>query len=43
MEYGLLTIGRHARAHLAGPAQAPQGELMTRLIIPVQEGTAWAR
>ncbi|MGY2011400.1 hypothetical protein ACW9HC_30880 [Nocardia gipuzkoensis] len=42
MEYGLITIGRLARDHLVGPAEA-QGELMTRLIIPVQEGAAWPR
>ncbi|WP_267465509.1 hypothetical protein [Nocardia abscessus] len=42
MEDGHLTIGRLARAHLAGPAEAPQ-ELMTRLIIPVPESTACVR
>ncbi|WP_280238626.1 hypothetical protein [Nocardia abscessus] len=43
MEDGHLTIGRLARAHLVGPAEAPQAELMTRLIIPVPVSTACAR
>ncbi|MFF8596692.1 GyrI-like domain-containing protein [Streptomyces sp. NPDC015220] len=39
-ERGLLPRAPVREAYLVGPAEAPQEELMTRLIVPVQESTA---
>ncbi|MGW4894081.1 MerR family transcriptional regulator [Kitasatospora sp. NPDC004240] len=39
-ERGLRPRGPVREAYLVGPAEAPQEELMTRLIIPVEEDTA---
>nr|WP_262987039.1 GyrI-like domain-containing protein [Streptomyces sp. CBMA156] len=42
-EHGLRPRAPVREAYLVGPAEAPQEELMTRLIIPVQENPAWPR
>ncbi|MGW3150763.1 MerR family transcriptional regulator [Streptomyces sp. NPDC001177] len=42
-ERGLRPQAPVRETYLVGPAEAPQEELMTRLIIPVQENTAWPR
>ncbi|MGW1895121.1 MerR family transcriptional regulator [Streptomyces sp. NPDC002004] len=42
-ERGLCPQAPVREAYLVGPAEAPQEELMTRLIIPVQENMAWPR
>ncbi|WP_432250408.1 GyrI-like domain-containing protein [Streptomyces sanyensis] len=39
-ERGLRPQAPAREAYLVGPAEAPQEELMTRLIIPVEENTA---
>jgi DNA-binding transcriptional MerR regulator len=39
-ERGLRPRAPVREAYLVGPTQAPQEELMTRLVLPVQEGTA---
>ncbi|MFJ9849423.1 MerR family transcriptional regulator [Streptomyces sp. NPDC101150] len=39
-ERGLRPLAPVREAYLVGPAEAPREELMTRLIIPVQESTA---
>ncbi|WP_369267904.1 GyrI-like domain-containing protein, partial [Streptomyces harbinensis] len=38
-ERGLRPLGPVRETYLAGPAEAPQEELLTRLVIPVAEGT----
>lgn len=42
-ECGLRPQALVREACLVGPAETPQEELATRLIIPVQEGMAWPR
>lgn len=38
-ERGLRPLGQVRETYLAGPAEAPEEELLTRLVIPVAEGT----
>ncbi|GAA0918050.1 hypothetical protein GCM10009549_35360 [Streptomyces thermoalcalitolerans] len=42
-ERGLRPQAPVREACRAGPAETPQQELTPRLLVPVQEGTAWPR